>query len=136
MVRKVQEITAEETWPIRQIVMWPNKPLNFIKLNSDFEGRHFGLFLDETLVSVISLFTENSIAQFRKFATLQEYQGQGIGSQLLTEIMQVAEKERVLKIWCNARKEKTNYYAKFGLKETAITFSKEGFDYKVMEKIL
>jgi len=42
----------------------------------------------------------------------------------------------VKKIWCNARKNKGNFYKKFGLEETNTSFIKDGKDYVIMEKYL
>lgn len=130
----IEKIPAEETWSIRHKVMWPEQPLDFVKLENDEEGQHFGLFTDEKLVSVVSLFIENNEMQFRKFATLQEYQGKGFGTQLLSEIIRIAAQEKVSKIWCNARYTKADYYKKFGIKLTETTFTKAGVDYVIMER--
>ena len=130
----ITSISAEETWPIRHQVMWPKQHQDFVKLPNDEHGRHFELFLGTQLVSVISIFTENNKAQFRKFATLQEHQGKGFGTRLLSEIMRIAEQEKISKIWCNARSTKTDYYMKFGMKRTETTFTKAGIDYIFMER--
>ena len=114
--------------------MWPNQPLDFVKLDNDAEGRHFGLVLDSQLVSVISLFTTHNEAQFRKFATLPEYQGQGLGTLLLTEVFRIAKQEQLSRIWCNARLAKMDFYLKFGMSRTQTTFSKAGIDYVILER--
>ena len=38
-------IRGEATWPLRHEVMWPEKPVSFVKLDGDLtdEARHFGL---------------------------------------------------------------------------------------------
>ena len=87
---KIIEITAEETIFIRHKAMWPNKPIDYVRLANDDEGKHFGLYVDTKLISVISLFISKNEAQFRKFATLTEYQGKGYGTMLLKEIMHIA----------------------------------------------
>lgn len=131
---KILKITAEETLSIRHQVMWPDEPLDFVRLPNDEEGRHFGLFLNGNLISVVSLFITDKKAQFRKFATLTQYQGKGYGTLLLKEIMAIAEQKQVSKIWCNARQGKTGFYSRFGMKLTAETFTKAGIDYVIMER--
>jgi predicted GNAT family N-acyltransferase len=131
----IKQITAKETWPIRHTVMWPEQPLDFVKLKNDKEGSHFGLFLDEELVSVVSLFRNRDEGQFRKLATLPEHQGKGYGTRLLTKIIQIAQQEKLTRIWCNARSNKTDFYTQFGMKVTHSTFTKAGMDYIIMEKI-
>ena len=130
---KIKQIEPQETLPIRHQVMWPTQPLEYVKLSNDKEGRHYGLFVAEVLVSIISLFNKNKSVQFRKFATLIEYQGKGYGSELLKFVIDLIEKEGHEKIWCNARINKTGYYTKFGLQETNTRFEKGGIEYVIME---
>ncbi len=116
--------------------MWPNKPRDFVRLENDDRGKHFGLFKNNRLVSVISLFETENVVQFRKFATLVEFQGKGYGSQLLRHIINYCQKKEYSKIWCNARENKTSFYQKFGFKLTEKSFMKSGIEYIIMEKSL
>lgn len=134
MEHKILEISANEVLLIRHTVMWPTKPIDYVRLPNDENGRHFGLYINDQLVSVISLFIENSLAQFRKFATLKKYQGKGYGTILLNEIMLIAQENKLSKIWCNARVEKSSFYEKFGMQTTKKTFEKGGVSYVIMEK--
>lgn len=133
--KKVQIVSlqARDTWPIRHVVMWPDKPLSYVVLERDEIGKHFGLQVGQKLVSVISLFVDGEVAQFRKLATLKEAQGRGYGSQLLLFVINYAKANGVKKLWCNARKDKTSFYEKFGFRPTASTFKKGGLDYVIME---
>lgn len=115
--------------------MWPEKELEYVKLADDEVGRHYGLFLAEKLISVISLFKDGDGLQFRKFATLSEYQGQGYGSRLLQFVLIEAEDSGATFIWCNARKNKSSFYQRFGLLETEVSFSKGGREYIIMKRI-
>lgn len=114
--------------------MWPDRDLDYVKLEKDSEGIHLGLFINEQLVSIISLFIDGEKAQFRKFATREEEQGKGYGSQLLIHLLKEAEKYPIAYIFCNARIERTAYYEKFGLKKTEQNFEKGGRKYVIMEK--
>ncbi len=129
-------ISPEETWELRHKVMWPDKNLDYIKLKDDTLGRHFGLFIDEELVSVISIFVEADEVQFRKFATLENLQGKGYGTMLLQFVMQEAKKLGAKRLWCHARKNKIDFYKRFGLEESGETNSKDGFEYAIMSKKL
>ena len=134
-ILQIKQISASEVLPIRQKVMWPNKPIEYVKLPNDESGEHFGLFLEDKLISIISLFTKNGEAQFRKFATLSEFQGGGYGTLLLKKIMDIAQSYGVNRIWCNARVEKSDFYKKFGLSPTNEQFQKGGIEYVIMEKV-
>ena len=131
---EIRAIQAEDTYEIRQKVMWPHKNIEFIKVEDDKEGFHLGLFENDALMSVVSVFYKNQEAQFRKFATLTASQGKGYGTKLLDFIFQEMRKKDVQRIWCNARRNKAAFYTKFGMKTTDVFFTKEGVDYVVMEK--
>lgn len=131
---QISSISAQDTWSLRHQVMWPNRDVDYVKLPKDNEGLHYGLWIDEDLTSVISLFIQNNEAQFRKFATSVAFQGNGYGSKLLHFVMEKVQAKGLNRIWCNARQDKTSYYAKFGMHETNQYFEKGGIDYVVMER--
>ncbi len=130
----IKEIKAEETWPLRQEVMWPDKPLDYVKVEGDDAAKHFGLFVESELVSVVSLFEKGEKMQFRKFATKAAQQGKGYGSTLLHYLMEQIKGKNGSVLFCNARKEKTAFYEKFGLECTNQTFQKGGIEYVIMER--
>ncbi len=133
---EITKIDKEKAWKLRHKVMWPDKSFDFIKLEDDDLGIHFGLFKENILISVISLFINNEEGQFRKFATLQQEQGKGYGSALLDFVITEAKYRGLKRIWCNARKNKVDFYKKFGLQVTNSNFIKGGKSYVIMEKDL
>ena len=134
-LEKIKRITASETWQLRHEVMWPSMPFEFIKLPEDEAGEHFGFFLNEELVSVISVFYKSEgIAQFRKFATKKTMQGKGYGTKLLAHLISYVEKQQMHTLWCNARVDKTAFYKRFGMIETNKTYIKEHLKFVILEK--
>ena len=133
---KITEINTEDTWHIRHRVMWPDMPFDFVKIDNDFEGKHYGLFIEDQLISIVSLFIKGNEAQFRKFATETQEQGKGYGTHLLEYIIDEAKAMNVEKLWCNARVDKTDYYERFDLFKTDKTYVKGGIDFVILEKIL
>lgn len=134
---KIKQIPAAQTWSLRQEVMWPEMPIDFVKLPLDDTGEHFGLYLDNELVSVVSLFqTDMGLAQFRKLATKKEMQGKGYGTTLLQHLMTVAQKKGIHTLWCNARMDKIDFYKTFGMITTKQTFVKENIKFIILKKAL
>ena len=133
---EVKKINASDTWPIRHEVMWPDQPFEFVQLEEDNLGFHFGVFEEDKLVSIVSCFIEGKEIQFRKLATLEEYQGKGIASHLLKYILEFAKEKGVEKVWCNARTNKKSFYEKFGMIDTFKTFVKSGQEFTIMEILL
>ncbi|WP_276358808.1 GNAT family N-acetyltransferase [Daejeonella sp. H1SJ63] len=132
----IEQIPPELTWRIRRQVLYPDQDFSKAILEDDDEGMHLGLFDKDQLISVVSLFIREGCMQFRKFATIRDFQNMGYGSQLLHYLIRIAEEQNCRMIWCNARKNALGFYTKFGFSETDKTYHKDGNDFVIMEKIL
>ena len=130
----IEQIRPELTWRLRQEVLYPAQKLYEMELDEDQEGIHFGAFTDNKLVGIISLFQTNKSFQFRKLAVSSEYQRIGVGNALLRRVEEFAESEGGTLIWCNARVTAIGFYIKAGYTHTGKLFSKNGFDYEILEK--
>lgn len=124
----IQAITWQQSLPIRQKVLWPNRPEIFCQIEEDRDAQHFGVFIDKQLVCVASLYskTVNEVCRvrLRKFAILDEHKGKGIGTKLLTHIISDLNAQGVNYFWCDARKESLSFYQKLGLKTLGGVFYK------------
>ncbi|WP_245987155.1 GNAT family N-acetyltransferase [Maribacter vaceletii] len=129
----IKQIQASETWPLRHVVMYPTHPKEYVILENDKEGIHFGGYAEGILVTVVSLFIKEKNAQFRKLATLEEHQGKGYASQLLSFVFDFSKKKNTSKIWCNARENKANFYHNFGMTKTNKTYKESGINFVIME---
>jgi GNAT superfamily N-acetyltransferase len=132
----IEQIRPELTWYLRQAVLYPAQKLSEMALDEDENGIHFAAFTNNALVGIISLFRDGSVFQFRKLAVLLGYQGKGIGNQLLTAVEEFAQSEGGTLIWCNARTTAIGFYLKAGYLHTGKLFSKNSFDYEILEKEL
>ena len=133
----IQEISPTQTYPLRHQVLWPDEPIEFVKVPDDEEGIHLGYFLDEKLVSVISLFVDDyKIARFRKFATHPDLQRKGIGSQLLKATFERAQSAGASMLWCDARLDAQPFYERFGMKPEGGIFHKGAIPYVKMSTTL
>lgn len=125
----IRIITVEEALPIRHRVLWPSKPLSFCKVDGDEAATHYGIYLNDVLVTIASIYIDNRVARLRKFATLEGFQGRGIGSQLITHVLAELKKTDVEYFWCDARKTAVGFYNKFGLEIQGNEFAKSGVSY-------
>lgn len=132
----IKPISLEEVLPHRQKVMYPNLTIEEMRLEKDHEGEHLGLFVENTLTSIVSLFSKSNEIHFRKLATLPNAQNKGFASQLLNHVFEIASERGIKRIWCNSRISACQLYEKFGMIKTNHTFTKHGIDFVIMERIL
>ncbi len=132
-VPKISNLSAQDVWPIRQTVLRPTDPLDFIKVDGDETAPHFGVVLNGQVISVISLFPDRTGIQFRKFATLPNHQGHGHGSDLFDHMIGFCRAGGHTRVWCNARLAASAFYQRKGMKPTGDTFTKHDVRYQIME---
>lgn len=132
----IRPIRLEDTYALRHQVLWPDKPLAYVRIEDDDAGHHFGAFQQGELVAVISLFVQDQTARFRKFATRPDWQGQGLGSALLRHVFGEARQLGATHIWCDARQDSAGFYARFGLRPEGETFYKGPIAYVRMAMAL
>lgn len=126
----IKPITWQDTIPIRHAVLWPNKLPEFCYVEEDEEkdeeAAHYGGFVtlpkgcdnENRLVCVASVYRNTSTpssARLRKFATLGDYQGQGIGRRVLQNILDKTLSPSTPYFWCDARDTAVAFYEQFGL---------------------
>lgn len=130
----VRNVDLDTIWKIRQEVMYPKEELSYVQLPDDELGSHLGLYIDDRLVSIVSLFEKGEDVQFRKFATFDAEQGKGYGSMLLDYIMEQASASGKRSIWCNARVSASGFYQRFGMYTTGLSWWKKDLEFVKMEK--
>ena len=133
---EIQKVNADDLMEIRHRVLWPDKPREFVKVPEDESGTHFGLYFEGKLVSVISLFGDDQGIRFRKFATLPDFQGKGLGSKLLQHAIRYAQTQGYTRMWCDARTDALGFYERLGFKKFSQPFFKEHIEYYKIERML
>ena len=122
---KIKQLSFEETYTIRQIVLRPNRPLE----TCFFEGDelettlHFGGFVNQELVGIISLFKNNHSSfqqenqyQIRGMAVLENFRKYGLGKKLVEYSEDYLKQKNISLIWFNARESAVGFYQKSGYK--------------------
>ncbi|NQY64467.1 MAG: GNAT family N-acetyltransferase [Alteromonadaceae bacterium] len=129
----IRAIEWEEALPVRHEVLWPNKAVLFCKVDGDEIANHYGVYIEEKLVSVASVYIEDNMARLRKFATLVEFQGDGLGTTLITYIINVLKSVGIEYFWCDARTTAIGFYRKFNMVPQGAEFNKSGVLYVKMK---
>lgn len=119
----IKEIGPLETFPVRQAVLRPGKPVETCHFDGDnlHTTHHYGLFNDAQLVAVITVlenplknFDEQRQFQIRGMAVLDEFRGKGYGDDLLLYTENQIKSQNGDLIWFNARITAVGFYEKSG----------------------
>ncbi|MEZ0005210.1 ribosomal protein S18 acetylase RimI-like enzyme [Flavobacterium sp. 28YEA47A] len=119
----IKEIPALETFSVRQPVLRPGKPIETCHFEGDNldSTKHFGLFSNEKLAGIASLFIhstpflkEKLQFQLRGMAVLPEFQKKGLGEALVKHAENDALERDGKIIWFNAREIAVAFYKKLG----------------------
>ena len=122
---EIKKISSVETYPIRHEVLRKEKPIETCKFKGDDDENtiHFGLFLEDKLVGIISIFKEknNLFSELKQFqirgmAVLEEFQGKGLGAELVKEAKNHCVNLNADLIWFNAREKAVPFYKKLNYK--------------------
>jgi GNAT superfamily N-acetyltransferase len=131
----IKQISVEDTLNIRQQILRPTLNASDCVFPGDYEEstHHFGAFFAKELVSIVSLFNQKldncSLGkeyQIRAMATLEKYQGQGIGYRLLCALEAYASDQGIDYLWANARITAQEFYRKAGYNVDQKIFMIEG----------
>ena len=155
---QILPITAEDTYKLRQEVLWPNAPLHEVQLAVDSVSIHLGAYApeqddspeDHTPIGVITIHLSNSEdkstsakpssetleAQFRKLAVAPQWQGRGIGSKLVEQAGVAASDAGASSLWCDARTSALGFYERLGMQTEGSSFMRKGVEYVKMRRAL
>jgi GNAT superfamily N-acetyltransferase len=129
---QIKKIQSTDTYSVRHPVLRKGKAIETCKFDHDeaVSTVHFGAFLDEKLIGVVSLFEKSNSAfedkkqfQLRGMAILEDYQKKGIGEKLIIFLENhVNASDRNAVIWLNARESAFKFYEKLNYSVTGNIF--------------
>ena len=131
----IKEITAQETFLVRNLVLRLGKPIEtcFFDGDNSEQTKHFGYFYNTKIVGVVSVYkNKNAIFKFpnqyqiRGMAILEEFQGSGCGKLLVKHCEDYLISNEANLIWFNARETAIIFYEKLG-------YTKNGFPFVITD---
>ncbi|UGA55403.1 GNAT family N-acetyltransferase [Vibrio sp. VB16] len=128
----IRQIDWTQTIPVRHRVLWPDKPPEFCYVEGDEDGLHFGAFENDELVCVASVYIDGDEARLRKYATEIQFQGLGIGTAVLNEVIAYLKMNHINYFWCDARESALRFYGRFGMLSHGERFYKSDVAYYKM----
>lgn len=129
---KIQNISSTHTFLVRHPVLRAGKPIESCVFDDDnlTTTKHFGLFIEEKLVGVVSVFKKNNTIfnkenqfQIRGMAVLLEFQKKGFGENLVKHCENYVKSVNGAVIWFNARESAVPFYEKLGYNKIGNPFS-------------
>ena len=118
---EIKKISSSATYPVRHEVLRKGKTIETCQFKGDDDENtvHFGLYQNERLIGIISifkekndLFSETNQFQIRGMAVLEEFQGKGFGAELVKEAENHCINLNTDLIWFNARENAVPFYKK------------------------
>ncbi|WP_417855306.1 GNAT family N-acetyltransferase [Xanthomarina gelatinilytica] len=142
---EIKQISAEETYLVRQPVLREGKPIEACVFDWDTEEDtfHLGLFFKSHLIGVASfmknnspIFSEPRQYQLRGMAILKEFQQKGLGKQLIDEGENILIQKKVDLLWFNAREIAVEFYKSKGflISGDAFTIPNIGIHYVMLKR--
>jgi predicted GNAT family N-acyltransferase len=128
----IQNIPTFLTFAVRQPVLREGKPIESCRFDGDDleTTSHFGLYLDEKITSVVSvfksknaIFSSESQFQIRGMAVLTQFQRKGFGQSLVKHCEEHIINQNGTLIWFNAREKAVSFYEKLGYQKVGNPFS-------------
>ncbi|WP_336749641.1 GNAT family N-acetyltransferase [Pantoea vagans] len=124
------EVTVDECLVLRQAVLWPLLDVEQCRVEGDDGAAHFGAFHEAELVCCLSVFSlADGACQIRKFATRQQYQGQGYGTALMESVLDTLSEKNIRHIFLDARTSAISFYKKLGFVCEGAAFKKNNIEY-------
>jgi len=123
LMKIIREITAGKTFIVRWPVLREGKPRESCRFEGDElpTTRHYGLFDEDDLAAVVSIFESNSQwfddtkqIQLRGMAVLPAYRRRKYGDRLVKYSEAYAKRINATVIWFNAREIAVPFYEKCG----------------------
>lgn len=114
----IKLISAEETYPVRKAVLrkeFPDEPHQFSG-DLDPDTFHLGYFEENEMKGIVTIMKNGSVAQLRGMAVSEDCQGKGFGKMLIQKAEDILLKDKISKIWMNAREKAVPFYEKCGYK--------------------
>lgn len=128
---EIKQIKPEETYELRQNVLWPNLSIKDVKFEEDvfWNSFHLGAFYEGNLIGITSFleekhryFDEENQFRMRGMATLEDYRGQQVSTKLLLQGEKILNEKNARLLWGNVRVSAVDFYKKFGLREYGKVF--------------
>ena len=120
---RVEQVRVEQVRRLRETVLRPGSPAEMSVYPSDalFDAQHFAAWLGNRIIGVASIhpeplagFDSKKSWRLRGMAVDPNFQGRGIGRQILDECLRFVKQFDAEILWCNGRTTALRFYQSYG----------------------
>lgn len=121
---QLKEIDTTATYTVRHPVLRNGLPIESCAFDFDDapSTMHLGAFENDRLIGVLTLIFKTQSVQLRGMAVLEQFQGQGVGKQLIVHAENYVKRQNIQTIWMNARRIAVPFYKACGYKKQGESF--------------
>ena len=130
---EIEKLNWNQTIDIRHRVLWTDEDPSYCEVTGDESALHFGVKYNNVRVCVASIYVHDNSVRLRKFATLAECQGKGVGTFMLNYLIGELRSLKCNYFWFDARSSAVNFYKRFGFEQVGEMFFKNGVAYFKMQ---
>jgi GNAT superfamily N-acetyltransferase len=122
MTLVVRRARVDEIFPLRHAVLRPGRPVSYSVYSEDADAVHIGAWDEGALVGCATVFpdswpgppAEPSAWRLRGMAVDPDWQGKGVGRQVLAGAVQAAREAGAPMLWANGRTSALAFYQRHG----------------------
>lgn len=130
MTLTVRRARVDEIFPLRHAVLRPGRPVSYSVYGEDDSAVHIGAWDDGTLVGCATVFpdpwpgppAEPAAWRLRGMAVDPDWQGRGVGAQVLTASIDAARAAGAPLLWANGRSAALAFYQRHGFRSVGQEF--------------
>lgn len=109
-----------------------NVPLEEEHDHFDQIAKHFGAFVNDSLVGTGRLIINGDVGRIGRLAVLPEFRGRGVGKGLVCYILEVGKQQGIKEFVLGAQLQAIPFYEKFGFRAEGEVFQDGGIPHRTM----
>ena len=133
---RVDRVTAEDCYGLRESILRPGQPKENWTFNADDDPRtiHLAIKQNEEIIAIVSLLPESRDEipwRLRGMAVKDEFRGLGVGKELLVALLAMVDEG----VWCTARKQIQEFYLNNGFELFGDEFTMNEMPHVFMRRV-
>lgn len=126
-----ETLPADAVMRFRQAMLWPDKPLDHVRVCGDDTASHVGCHDNGALIAAGSFYGAGAQVRLRKLAVHPQYRRRGLAAAIVRTGAIKVRDQGATQLWCDARQTALGFYTSLGFVIDPEVFEKSGVAYQV-----